>query len=173
MVFSKKSAPITRLDEKTGELEKKLKQAQKSSQAVNKTYLNLSNKIADLQKQMMSADPQKMGDMMKTLTQNSSELALLAQQNYIEAEKVRMLEKQVEDYKAASKNLKGLTAAEDETVDAFQRYVAQVERVLIRYGVRDDGELIAKGLDEANMDMAHENAYKAYEAVVQGQEKNK
>ena len=79
--------------------------------------------------------------------------------------KISTLEKQIEDYKAAAGNIQKLSQKDQKCVKRYQEYVRQVELVLTRYGVRDDGSLFASGLDDDNMDLAHTNAYKAQEAI--------
>ncbi len=169
VVFSKNSPSIRYLDTKTKELEKSLKDAQKSSEATDREFMKCREKYVGLQIEFETAQADKKAGLEPKLNEAKGELQVLSEKSGLASERVRTLEKQVEDYRAASGNLGDLSSRDEKTVDAFRDYVAQVERVLIRYGVRDDGELMARELDQENMDMAAENAYKAYEAVAQGQ----
>ncbi len=165
-IFSGDSPTAKTLKIETEKLEKSLKEAKKSQDVLSKKIAAEMKKYNNLMIQAgQTEDKDKKADLILKQKKSIDELQVLSEQNNIATVKITTLEKQVADYKAASKNLKELSSKDQTMVKKFRDYVRLVELSLARYGVGDDGKLLAKGLGDENMDIATENAYRVFEAV--------
>lgn len=205
--FSKNSLPIRRLEAKTDDLKKKLKTKEAEAKKITQDFVAVSDKISGPAQELYNinknltenqnkvANPETNPEELNALVMEIQSLSLrkpeleqqiaelnkeaesLAAQKTAAESAIPILMAEISSHEKAAQNLKELFSKDTKTVTVFQDFVTQVERVLLRYGVREDGELFEDNLmrqvegltDDEKTDAAHEMIYKTFEVVMEGE----